>query len=461
MNYITFYCFSPQPRGRAFHAAFRTSCSALLLLSLLVIPSLAQRQRPKILQPQHHQYAGRLLLIPRDGRPISWKLPRMIARIADYEILYPPREMLGDATTAMDADRVIAWAKNQNLSQLNGVIVALDALTEKADAVKTSERLDLINWLRQRAPDLPIYGFAEQANDAISKLVFDDLWLEPNANQAAYLLVARLLNRIHQRPPKVMLTLSNAEDPAIIKTIVNQVATVGGQVIKNGRADLLLFVHTPETDPAKLAVFIETLAKTVAAGYYVSLADVSGNREPLIAALRERKQLDLLQAYAASRAPEQALSKVLAQGAVRLIAAKVLRPGLEVEQLRRAERAQIELMLVRYLEDWAYAGNIRPRVEQYLREQLKADPNQLGETTEAAEAYANAELKLIAEEIFRTQFRYNLHSVMLGNGMRADFQVELLQRFKARFPLQRTSELELDVSIHLPLLIGMSQFLRR
>jgi len=385
----------------------------------------------------------------------------MIARIADYEILYPPREMLGDATTAMDADRVIAWAKSQNLSQLNGVIVALDALTEKADAVKTSERLDLINWLRQRAPDLPIYGFAEQASDAISKLVFDDLWLEPNANQAAYLLVARLLNRIHQRPPKVMLTVSNAEDPAIIKTIVNQVATVGGQVIKNGRADLLLFVHTPDTDPAKLAVFVETLAKTVAAGYYVSLADVSGNREPLIAALRERKQLDLLQAYAASREPEQALGKVLAQGSVRLIAAKVLRPGLEVEQLRRAERAQIELMLVRYLEDWAYAGNIRPRVEQYLREQLKADPNQLGETTEAAEAYANAELKLIAEEIFRTQFRYNLHSVMLGNGMRADFQVELLQRFKARFPLQRTSELELDVSIHLPLLIGMSQFLRR
>lgn len=461
MNSITFFSFSPQQRGRAFHTVFRASCSALLLLSLLVPPSLAQRQRPKILQPQRHQYAGRLLLIPRDGRPVSWKLPRMIARIADYEILYPPREMLGDATTAMDADRVIAWAKNQNLSQLNGVIVALDALTEKADAVKTSERLDLINWLRQRAPDLPIYGFAEQASDAISKLIFDDLWLEPNADQAAYLLVARLLNRIHQRPPKVMLTVSNAEDPTIIKTIVNQVATVGGQVIKNGRADLLLFVHTPNTDPAKLAVFIETLAKTVAAGYYVSLADVSGNKEPLIAALRERKQLDLLQAYAASRVTEQALSKVLAQGSVRLIAAKVLRPGLEVEQLRRAERAQIELMLVRYLEDWAYAGNTRPRVEQYLREQLKADPNQLGETTEAAEAFANAELKLIAEEIFRTQFRYNLHSVMLGNGMRADFQVELLQRFKARFPLQRTSELELDVSVHLPLLIGMNQFLRR
>ena len=88
---------------------------------------------------------------------------------------------------------------------------------------------------------------------------------------------------------------------------------------------------------------------------------------------------------------------------------------------------------------------------------MKAEPNKLGEATEVTETFANTELKLVAEELFRTQFRYNLHSVMLGNGMRADFQVELLQRFRARFPLQRTDELELDISVHLPLLIGVSQ----
>ena len=424
---------------------------------LLLVPTFAQRQRPKVLPTQQHQYAGRLLLIPRDSRPVSWKLPRLIARVADHEVISPPREMLGNATTALDAERIIAWAKKQNLSQLSGVIVALDALTENASEAQDNERLEFINWLRQQAPNLPIYGFAERATDAISKLVFDDLLIEPNANEAAHLLVARLLNRIHQRPPKVMAIASGDDSPAVFKAIANNIEAVGGQLIKNGKADLFFFVHTPNTDPAKLAAFTETLAKTIAAGYYVALADVSGNVEPIIAALRERKQLDLLQAYAASREPDEAIGKALAHCSTRLIAAKVLRPSLEVEQLRRAERAQVELMLTRYLEDWAYAGNVRARTEQYVREQLKAEPTQLGAATEQAEAFVNAELKLVAEELFRTQFRYNLHSVMLGNGMRADFQVELLQRFKARFSLQRTNELELDISVHLPLLIGMSQ----
>ncbi len=381
----------------------------------------------------------------------------MIARVADYEVIYPPREMLGDATTSLDTERIIAWAKQQNLRQLNGVIISLDALLENATATKAQENLELINWVRERAPNVPIYGFAQQSSDAISRLVFDDVLIDPQTDSAAYLLVARMLNRIHQRPPKVMTIASSNDSLPILKAIANNIAAAGGELVRNGKADLFFFVHTPNTDPAKLAAFSETLAKTIAAGYYVALADVSGNQEPVIAALRERKQLDLLQAYAASREPDEAIGKALAHCSTRLLAAKVLRPSLEVEQLRRAERAHIELMLTRYMEDWAYAGSLRARIEAQLREQLKADPNKLGTATEAAEALANTELKLVAEELFRTQFRYNLHSVMLGNGMRADFQVELLQRFKARFPLQRTDELELDISIHLPLIIGMSQ----
>ncbi len=457
ITFMNLYLLQRQRRSRLVHSAFRLLPSAFFLFLLcLLAPSFAQRPRPKVLPTQQHQYAGRLLLIARDGRPVSWKLPRLIARVADYEVLYPPRDTLGDATT-LDAERVIAWVKQQNLSQVNGIIVALDALQENATEAQAKERLDIINWLRERAPNVPIYGFARQSNDAISKLVFDDVWIDPQIDSAACLLVARMLNRIHQRPPKVMTIASSNDSLPILKAIANNIAAVGGELVKNGKADLFFFVHTPNTDPAKLAAFSETLAKTIAAGYYVALADVSGNQEPVIAALRERKQLDLLQAYAASREPDEAIGKALAHCSTRLLAAKVLRPRLEVEQLRRAERAHIELMLTRYMEDWAYAGSLRSRIETQLREKLKADPNKLGDATEAAEALASAELKLVAEEVFRTQFRYNLHSVMLGNGMRADFQVELLQRFKARFPLQRTDELELDISVHLPLIIGMSQ----
>ena len=431
---------------------------AIALLVLLLAPAFAQKQRPKILPPQQQQFAGRLLLIPRDARPISWKLPRQIARVADYEIIVPPRELLGDGTQALDPDRLVAWVKAQDITRLQGAIVALDTLagwTGEASAEQIKQRLELLNWLRQRKPELPIYGFAPKSHPALSAFVFDDLSLDAPEPDVAHLLVAKFLQRTHQRPIKILTITSSTYEPPVLKALTSSVEAVGAQLMSSGKADIFLFVHTPQTNAIQLANFATTLANTVTSGYYVALADVSGNAAPLIAALRERKQLDTFQAYAASPNPNQAIGKAVAHCAARLIAAKVLRPSLEVEQLRRAERAQVELMLTRYLEDWGYAESIRARVEQHVRNQLKAEPTRLGTATEQAEAFANVELKMLAQELFRTQFRYNLHSVLLGNGVRADFQVEMLQLFKARFPLQRIDELELDMSIHLSLLVGI------
>ncbi len=433
----------------------------VLVLLLFVTPLLAQRQRPKLLQPQHSKYAGRLLLIPYDGRPVSWKLPRMVARVADYEIIYPPRELLGDATHPPDAERVIAWAKKQNYEQLNGVIVSLDALagwTEQAKPEQIKTRLAFLTWVRQRKPDLPIYGFTQKARDEISGLVFDDLLIESDANEAAYLLVARFLHHTYQRPLKILPIASAQYPAAVLQALTRKIEAVGGQLVTSGKADLFLFLHMPDTDAAKQVNFADALAKAIAAGYYVALADVSGNAEPLLTALRERKQLDLLQAYAATDEPGSAIGKALAQCSARLLAAKVLRTSLEIDQLRRAERAQVELMMTRYLEDWGYASKARTLLETHVREELKADPGQLGTATEAAEAFLNNEIKLLAEELFRSQFRYNLHSVMLGDGTRVSFQVELLQRCKARLPWQRTAEIELDIGIHIPMLVGINPY---
>ena len=434
----------------------------LLCLLLGLTAALAQRhQRPQLLQPQHSQYARRILLIPSDGRPVSWKLPRMIARLADYEIVYPPRELLGDKPQAVNADGVIEWAKKQDFDQLNGVIVSLDALAGWASETKPEQikaRLGFINWLHEGKPDLPIYGFTAKARDEISGLVFDDLLIAPDANEAAYLLVARFLHRVYQRPLKILPIASTEYPAAVMKALRSKVEAVGGQLVTAGKADLFLFMNMPNTDVTKTANFVDALTKAVASGYYVALADVSGNPEPLIAALRERKQLDFLQAYAANSEPNIAIGKALAQCSARLIAAKVLRAKLEIDQWHRAERAQVELMMTRYLEDWGYPNKVRAKLETYVREQLKADPNNLGAATEEAEVFLNGELKLLAEELFRTQFRYNLHSVTLADGTRASFQVELLQRCKARLPLQRTTEIELDLGIHIPLLVGINPF---
>lgn len=436
--------------------SWMNKASIFLLLISLVAPILAQ-QRPKMLQPQRSRYAGRILLIPSDGRPASWKLPRMVARIADHEIIYPPREFLSDAT--IDAERVIEWAKKQDYSQLNGVIVSLDTLAawaSESTPEQVKRRLAFITWVRQQKPDLPIYGFTQKARDEVSGLVFDDLLIEPNSSDAAYLLVARFLTRTYQRPVKVLPIASDEYPEAVSKAVTSKISAVGGQLVTSGKADLFLFLHVPTTDTTKLANFTEALAKALAAGYYVALADVSGNPEPLIAAMRERKLLDWPQAYAASSTPEVAIGKALAQCATRLIMAKALRTNLELDQLGRAERAQVELLMTRYLEDWGYATKVQPRLATYVREELKADPDNLGAAHEQAETFLNNEIKTLAEELFRTQFRYNVHSVMLKDGTRASFHVELLQRCRARLPFRRINEIELDVGIHIPLLVGIN-----
>src|SRR5205814_1001154 len=82
------------------------------------------------------------------------------------------------------------------------------------------------------------------------------------------------------------------------------------------RADLLLFIHTPKTEEQKFTTFIDELARAVASGYRVGVADISieqTDRERLINELRRRKLLDQLYAYAASDSSSDGITVVLAQ----------------------------------------------------------------------------------------------------------------------------------------------------
>src|SRR5262245_5560441 len=72
----------------------------LLVLCLAVCPttsSLAQRQRP-FLRPAARDYlAGEFVLIPRDERPSSLQQPRMLARVADHDLILPPARAMASA----------------------------------------------------------------------------------------------------------------------------------------------------------------------------------------------------------------------------------------------------------------------------------------------------------------------------------------------------------------------------
>lgn len=427
----------------------------LVLVSLLFIPIQAQKIRPKIIARKRTEYAGRLLLLPRDSRPEAWKFPRMVARIADYDVIVPPRELLGEGAVKMNIEGVLTWIKSQDFAQINGVIISLDAMLENsAEPKQRKEQLDIINWMRAQKPNLTIYGFAQKATPELSAYEFDDLQIDDDPDLAP-LLVARFLNRKYERPPKVFPIAATDYPPELLKALQKKIAITGAQLVTSGKADLFLFILPPNTDEAKRTSFVDALAQTITSGYYVALADLSGKPGQLLNTLWARKQLDLLQSYSASTRPDIAFGKTLAQLSTRLLAAKVLQMHLDENQLNRAERSQVELLLSRYLEDSGYQAIVRPRLETYIREELHADPQKLGAATERAQAFLLNEMQTVANELFNQQFKYNVHSVRVRDGFHIDFQVAILQRFKVQLPLQRTDEIELEIGIHMPTLVGL------
>ncbi|HMB26498.1 MAG TPA: hypothetical protein VKS99_00275 [Blastocatellia bacterium] len=77
---------------------------ALFVSSWLIFghaPSFAQR-RP-ILRPAARDYlAGKFVLITRDERPQSLQQPRLLARVADHDLITPPSRVMTDADALIE-----------------------------------------------------------------------------------------------------------------------------------------------------------------------------------------------------------------------------------------------------------------------------------------------------------------------------------------------------------------------
>lgn len=482
------------------------SCLLLCLPGLLTPPATVAQQRPVIRPARRDYFAGKFVLIPLDTRPVSYQLPRLLAHIADHEVLLPPRPLLRNSIQATEPNRVIAWARSIDYADVDGLIVSLNTINDEKAA---QSALELLNWVRTRRPGLSIYGFhvagpqtqpadgselwalelvasgkldylilnsdgqslpANKREQLLSSItarkLSDHIQLSPGTDVAAIILLARHLNRRFGIAPKVLPLFSSAQpdvppgSAAILSlSVKTSIEAIGAREVAITpdaiqHADILLFLHTPQTDPQKLASFVEGVRSAVEAGRHVAVVDLSGNsesRNQLMMELRRHRLLDQLVAYAASGPAGPGMATALAQASARLITMKFLRDDLE--RLQRAERAQIEMLLNRYLSDLAYPDLVLPKLDTFVREQLQADPGNLGEATKRAEDFAQDQSQSLVEEIFSEQFRRNIHSVLLDTGARVEFQVRFLQRFQLRLPWQRTGEAEFSHRIYLPLMI--------
>ncbi len=390
----------------------------------------AQKKRPKLAPIPTKDFVGRILLLPLDARFVSTKLPRAYARIADHDVIYPSREIL------LNENQLLEWVKAQDLSKFKGVIIGFAAGQE-------AQRIEVITWLRQQKTALPIYGFSNKSTDALSKIVFDDLVIDEVCDDCPKLLIAAFLNRTYQNFPKISVRISGEIPKTVKASLAKQSEATGVKIVASGKSDFFLFILTDTADEAKFASFVDVLTRTVAAGYYVALVDVSGNPDRIISQLRERKLLDVLNGYAASRLADTAFANVLTQISARFISAKVLRLLMGVDQLQRCERSHIEVMLMRYIEDWGYASVVKPKLEIYLQQ-----PNL---SPEMIEEFVKNNLQTLGNELFEKQFRRNIHSILLPSGQRAPFLVAILQRLSVRLAEPpKINEIEVEIGIYLP-----------
>jgi len=458
----------------------------LLLLSFCLSTSAVAQRRPKLIPIQRDYFAGKILLVPRDERPPSLDQPRMIALIADHDLITPPSSIIGDA------EKLNAWASTINFDETDGAIVSLDVTAGSS----LQGRLNLIKQIRAARPAIPIYGFTtfsgpsnqsyQSVIDLVAERALDFLLIssENSSNNSGKGqqkdLLTRLKNGTSSRGLGKWGAFGDGPDSAVNSLLARMInirfgftprvlpvysSSVVREAIASGRGspiqglindkvrllngaeppqtsdgaknvDVLLFVHTPQTQDQERVAVAETIAKTIDRNVRIALVDLSESKESkdgMIAELRSRKLLDKLAAYASfdpdSEQPAEAITRALAQASSFLASIRFLRD--DVERVRRIDRAQVSLLISRYLSDWVFVNQIRSGLQPDLRDPMKK--------TDEVEAAALEQIKPIGEDLFNDQFKRNVHAFLLSNGERAQYEVRLLQRLTFRLFMKADS----------------------
>jgi hypothetical protein len=297
---------SPTPPVTPFQLhKFIRLAALLLVFALAPTPTSAQRKKPVLRPPSRDYFAGRILLLPLDSRPASWQLPRLVARVADHEIIAPTRSLLGGPDKPADVEGVVSWARSQNYSEVSGVIVSLDLLSfGGARAARVSpetlrQRLALLEWVRAERPQLAVYGFiadhsgVADAGEADAAAALDGLALDlaakgtldylilhrpeksspdgaggelqgairarglsdrvavqPAATEPAAALVARHLHRHYKRPLKVLPVYPGSPEVSrpVSAAVDAQLAVIGGTRLAGGTPDTPASVAARQAD---------------------------------------------------------------------------------------------------------------------------------------------------------------------------------------------------------------------
>lgn len=234
-------------------------------------------------------------------------------------------------------------------------------------------------------------------------------------DEMGMLLLTRAVNYLDYRVPFVYVqfnkgvggaTIPDYSDERIDKSIRDEIAATGAMpVSKPDNADVVLLVNTNPNGktydsndwinvvsnssvPSEGTLyFADMVSQYVAAGYPVSIADISfanGSDNALMEQLKKRDLLFKLQAYAGWNTATNSAGFVMGES---ILASKM------------SDDAKDQLLLNRYLEDWGYQVNVRNKLMEQISWLRHEGPySTMGERRSAFRKRATSLLRQFAEK---------------------------------------------------------------
>ena len=246
--------------------------------------------------------------------------------------------------------------------------------------------------------------------DFIKKLGTERVHNLSGIDEVGMLMLTRAVNDLKHQQPVISAdynwgngrnTIPTYSDEPIDTTVREHVALLGGKYSERPEgSDLLLLVNTNpngETLAANLyentiklrsgvRYFVDMVEEALNNRYTVGIADVSfvnGSDNALMAELERRQLFYKVQSYSGWNTPTNSVGFALAQG----VLAKSMR-----------EDDKNKLLLLRYLDDWAYQANVRQTVARQLSWFEGAGLySKLGDNKQDIERRATGLLQLFAE----------------------------------------------------------------
>lgn len=108
----------------------------------------------------------KIIMVPLDERPCNYNYPQMMPE-ADYELLLPPKNIMGDKKVPANTQQIAQWLLN-NIVDADACILSMDTVTyggivpsrlHNLSAEILIERADIVKKLRQLNPTMKLYLF--------------------------------------------------------------------------------------------------------------------------------------------------------------------------------------------------------------------------------------------------------------------------------------------------------------